>query len=85
MEIRFTKSFERDYRNLSREIQKRLDKQLNFLLEDFRHPSVRIKKVEGISDVWEGRISKNYRFTFQIIENTYFLRRVGVHDILRKP
>ena len=85
MEIRFTKSFLKDYKNLPREIQKRLDKQLIFLLENFQHPSLRIKKIEGHFEIWEGRVSKDYRFTFQIGRNIYFIRRAGIHDILRKP
>lgn len=85
MEIRLTKSFEKDYKNLSHEIQKRLNKQLIFLLENFQHPSLRIKKIEGHFEIWEGRISKDYRFTFQIEGSIYFLRRAGTHDILRKP
>ncbi|MBU2263210.1 hypothetical protein KJ750_00925 [Patescibacteria group bacterium] len=85
MEIQFTKSFEKDYKNLSREIQKRLDKQLIFLLENFQYPSLRIKKIEGHSEIWEGRVSKDYRFTFQIGRSIYFIRRAGTHDILRRP
>ena len=85
MEICFTKSFRKDYKNLRQEIQERLDKQLIFLLENSRRPSLRIKKIKGRPDIWEGRISKEYRFTFQIIDNTYLIRRAGTHNILRNP
>jgi len=85
MQIRFTKSFKKDYKNLPLEIQKRLDKQLTFLLENFQHPSLRIKKIEGYFYIWEGRISKSYRFTFQIIDDIYLIRRTGTHDILKNP
>jgi hypothetical protein len=36
-------------------------------------------------DIWEGRISRSYRFTFQITEDAYVLRAIGTHDILSKP
>lgn len=85
MEIRFTRKFERDYRSLSRQIQQRADKQLLFLLDNVSHPSLKVKKMEGHPFIWEGRVSKGYRFTFQIEKHTYLIRRVGTHDILRSP
>jgi len=39
----------------------------------------------GHRDLWDGRITKDYRFTFQIIGDTYILRRIGKHDILKTP
>ncbi|MBI2121804.1 MAG: hypothetical protein HYT98_01645 [Candidatus Sungbacteria bacterium] len=85
MEIQLTKSFERDYRDLPVSIQKRLDKQLAYLLENSRRFSLGIKKMEGHSSVWEGRISRQWRFTFQISGNRYIMRRAGTHAILRTP
>lgn len=85
MILRFIKSFERDYRKLPAAAQKQLDKQLPRLLENPRHPSLRIKKMEGHPKIWEGRISKHWRFTFEISGNTFVIRRAGTHDILKKP
>jgi len=85
MGMRFTKFFERDYKKLSDEIRKRLDKQLIFLLENNKHPSLRVKKVKGYYNVWEGRITKSYRFTFEIKKEIYFARRCGSHSILNNP
>ena len=85
MEISYTKSFEKDYCQLPGQIQKRLDKQLQFLLNNFHHPSLNIKKMKGHPSIWEGRINSGYRFTFQVIGNTCLIRRAGTHDILRNP
>lgn len=85
MRLRFTIVFEKDYKKLHREIQNRLDKQLIFLIENPRYPSLRTKKVKGHPYIWEGRITKSYRFTFQIIDDVYVMRRTGTHDILNKP
>ncbi|MGB2762728.1 MAG: hypothetical protein WBC21_04345 [Minisyncoccales bacterium] len=85
MEIYFTKSFEKDYKDLSAKIQKQLDKQLNLLLGNINHPSLRVKKIKGYSNIWEGRISKSYRFTFQIKRDYYFMRRAGSHSIFSNP
>ena len=61
------------------------DKQLGLLLSNPQHPSLSIKKMQDPRNIWEGRVTESYRFTFQIEEDTYILRKVGTHDILKKP
>ena len=85
MNLAYEPSFSRDYSNLPPEIQKRADKQLKLLLENPRHPSLRVKKMEGAGDIWEARITKNYRFTFQRVGQSCVLRRIGTHNVLRTP
>ena len=85
MKIFLSKSFEKDYKSLSLSFQRILDKQLEFLLENFRHPSLRIKKMEGSRNIWEGRITKDHRFTFEIVGQIYYMRRAGNHKILNNP
>ena len=83
MNIRRTDAFLRDYRALPIEIRERVEKQLRLLLEDFRHPSLRLKKLKG-TDKFEIRISKGYRLTLRFDKEHLELRRVGTHDILRE-
>ena len=78
-------SFKKDFQRLSIEIQKQTEKQLHFLVQNPRHPSLRVKKMEHPQNIWEARISKGYRLTFQIQAETLILRRVGNHDILKSP
>ena len=85
MRIKTTKPFDRDYDSLPREIKERTSKQFTLLLENPRHPSLRLKKIKGHPTMWEGRITESYRFTFQIVGETYLLRRIGTHEILRTP
>ncbi len=85
MNIRTDKSFDRDYARLPQQIQDRVDKQLALLLTNPRHPSLRIQKMKGQREIWEGRVSEDYRFTFKIVGDTCRLRRVGTHDIYRRP
>jgi len=85
MKLYFTKSFEKDYKKLSAQNQKQLDKQLILLLENIKYPSLRIKKIEGYQKIWEGRISQGYRFTFQTEGDVYIIRRAGPHSILKNP
>ena len=80
----FTKKFKKGYRLLPKEVQSNFDKKLSLFLENMVHPSIRAKRIQGTKSRWEGSITKNYRFTFELIENTVIFRTIGTHDILRK-
>ncbi|MBN1662344.1 MAG: hypothetical protein JW943_01975 [Deltaproteobacteria bacterium] len=82
MIIRRTAAFLRDYRALPVAIRERVDKQLRLLFENFRHPSLRLKKLKG-TDRFEIRISKGYRLTLRLDQGVMEIRRVGTHNILR--
>jgi len=85
VKVSFTKSFTQDYRSLPPRLQKTTDKQLGLLLTDPHHPCLNIKKMHDPREIWEGRITRTYRFTFQIQGDTYILRRLGTHDVLKQP
>ena len=80
-----TRRFQRDYARLPPPLQERARKQLALLLANPRHPSLRIKKVKGYENLWEGRITQQYRVTFRIEGETVLLLRIGTHDLLRQP
>ena len=85
MKFHYTENFKKKYKKLPQPIKKNTGKQLRLLLSDSKHPSLNIKKMQDPRNIWEGRISKSYRFTFQIQNNIYILRNIGAHDILKKP
>lgn len=85
MTIRTTKRFDQNYAKLPNEIQQLADKQLTLWVENSDHPSLHIKKMGGYINRWEGRITRRYRFTFEIVNEIYILRRIGTHDILKNP
>ena len=86
MEIKIEKTFKKSYEKLPKEIQDRFSEKLSLLMENFQHPSLRAKKMQGKEDIWEVSISDNYRITFNIIGNTIILRKIGTHDkVLRNP
>jgi len=64
---------------------RRRNKQLIFLLENPGHPSLNLPLIRGTNGIWEGYIDYQYRFTFQIEGDFYLLRKVGTHDIIKKP
>jgi len=41
--------------------------------------------MKGYENLWEGRITQHYRFMFRVEGETFFLLRIGTHDLLRQP
>jgi mRNA-degrading endonuclease RelE of RelBE toxin-antitoxin system len=85
MKLYLTEKFKKQYQNLSPPIQALAKKQLAFLMSNPQHPSLNIKKMNDPRNIWEGRVTYNYRFTFQIEGEHYILRTIGTHDTLKKP
>ena len=85
MKIHFSKNSGRKYKTLSQEIQKTAGKQFIKLLENPKTISLQLKKMQGHPDIWEIRITKEYRTTLQIENDLYRIRKIGTHDILKNP
>jgi len=85
MKLYPTEKFKKQYRKLPPVIQDLVKKQLAFLLSNPKHPSLNIKKMNDPRNIWEGRVTYSYRFTFQIDGELYILRTIGTHDTLNKP
>ena len=84
MQLIQTTHFKRDYKKLPASIQKRTDEKLKFLVQNMSHPSLRVKRVQKYKGVFEGRVTKDYRFFFQTTTEGYILLRVDKHDIFKK-
>ena len=80
----FSRRFKKEYDNLPKEIQKAFDQKLQLFLKDISHPSLRVKRIQGTKNRWEGSITMKYRFTFELSENTLIFRTIGTHDILKR-
>ena len=83
--LRILSTFRKDYKKLPPGIQEKVDKQLEFLLMNPDHPSLNLHPIRGTKSIWEGYVDFKYRFTFEIDEDFYVLRKVGAHDIINKP
>ena len=78
--------FRKSYQHLPRAIQRKVDRQLNVLTENLRHPSLQVKHIKGTHGLWEARVDLQYRMTFEMVGDTIYLRVVGNHDeALRHP
>jgi mRNA-degrading endonuclease RelE of RelBE toxin-antitoxin system len=62
MRLRFTERADKDYAGLPLNIRKAFAKQLRFLLANLRHPSLQAKKYGEADDIWQGRVTRGWRF-----------------------
>ena len=70
---------------LPQEVKERTEKALELFQANPSHPSLGHKKMAGQRDLFEIRVSQNYRITYQRVGHTAYLRKIGTHDLLRNP
>lgn len=80
MKVILSEKLKKHFKRLPKHIKIKTNRQFLALSQNLRHPSIRAKKIEGFSDVWEGRIDRFYRFIFTIEKDTITIIRVGPHD-----
>ena len=91
MKYRRAESFRADFEQLPKQIQETTRQKFELFKQDSRHPSLRIKKMQGHDDIWEGHITLKIVFTFQETvdedtqETVIIFRRIGYHDIYDSP
>lgn len=86
MKITRTARFKRAWEELNEEEKDLARKALRNLATDFRYPALRVKKMQGVEHVWEARVSRSLRMTFEIEGDTIILRNIGRHDeTLERP
>jgi mRNA-degrading endonuclease RelE of RelBE toxin-antitoxin system len=84
MKIEWSQTFTKEYHHLPSQWQKQFDEKFRLFLQDPRHSSLHVKKMQGTQGIWEARISQSYRWTFELIQSGVRLRHIGSHDILRE-
>jgi mRNA-degrading endonuclease RelE of RelBE toxin-antitoxin system len=77
MDVIFTARFERPYQDAPAAIKRAFDKQLAFLLENLRHPSLHAKQYDA--ERWQARNTRDWRFYFRIEGDTYILLDMMPH------
>ncbi|MBI5696233.1 MAG: hypothetical protein HZC51_10960 [Nitrospirae bacterium] len=80
--LEVSEGFRKDYNRLPGDVQKKLDKQLRFLLENPAHPSLNVHPIKGTHGILEAYIDIGYRFTFEDLGDRYYLRAAGPHGII---
>lgn len=80
----FSNRFKKEYKSLPKKIQKAFDEKFSLFLKQTSHPSLRVKRIQGTKNLWEGSITMKYRFTFEVFEDEVLFRAIGTHDILKR-
>jgi len=79
MIIRFAGPFQDRYQKIPQSVKKKFEKQIQFLLKNLLHPSLRAKKHDEARGIWQDRVDRNYRFYFKIYKDTYWILNITKH------
>lgn len=60
-------------------VRKAFSKQLRFLGRNIQHPSLHAKKYDEANDVWQARVTRDWRFYFTIRGGTYLIFKIIPH------
>ena len=66
-------------KNAPPNVRKAFFKQLKFLAVNLHHPSLHAKKYDEGRDLWQARVTKDWRFYFVIQNDTYIVLDVIPH------
>ena len=80
MRIARTERFKAAYMELTPSNQQRAQKAIRLLLENPRHPGLRVKRIKGTEGIWEARVSRSICMTFEVHGDLIVLRNIGRHD-----
>jgi len=61
------------------EVRNAFFKQVKFLEQDLRHPSLKAKKYNEAEDLWQARVNRGWRFYFNIAGDRYIIRDIVPH------
>ncbi len=75
----YTNRFKKSFASASPRVQKDFAKQIGFLRDSLRHPSVHAKKYDESSGVWQGRVNREWRFYFTLEGETITLVDIIAH------
>lgn len=90
MKIKYTSRFKRAYTKLPPSGKHFFEDKLHQFIDDWRHPSLRVKRVQGTESIWEASINMKIRFTFEWLQDEdgndiCLLRNIGDHDHCLRP
>ena len=83
-EFTFTARFQKNFKKLTEQEKKQLKKKLILLAENPSHPSLRTKRIQGTSDLFECSVNMDIRIIWYYEgDKMIILLDVVHHDILK--
>jgi mRNA-degrading endonuclease RelE of RelBE toxin-antitoxin system len=80
MKADYSKRASQALQGLPPDLRKTFFKQVMFLEQNLRHPSLRAKKYGESQNLWQARVNRDWRFYFLIQDDIYY-----VVDIIPHP
>ena len=66
MRLIYTERFRRSYASAPSHLQRAFDRRVALLVSNLRHPSLRAKKYDEARDIWQARVTRDWRFYFPL-------------------
>ncbi len=90
MKFDFTPRFNRAYNKLPSQIKALFNDKIYQFTDNWQHPSLRVKKIQGTDTVWEASLNMSIRFTFEFAKDlddtqVCILLNIGDHDHCLRP
>lgn len=83
--ITYTKRFLKNLKKLNANERTQLKKKLEFLIQDPLHPSLRTKRIQGTTDLFEFSVNMDVRVIWEYdVDTLILLLDIGHHDILNQ-
>jgi hypothetical protein len=79
MKVVLSKAFDHNLREAPAAVQKAFWKQAGFLVNDIHHPSLRAKKYDAATGVWQARVTRGWRVYFIVAGDEYRLVDIIPH------
>ena len=79
MKLLFSPRFLKQYNEAPLQVRKAFHKQAKLLAADLRHPSLHAKKYNEAKNIWQARVTRDWRFYFTIEGDTYHLHTIISH------
>lgn len=79
MKVDYSERAGRTLDGLPTQVRKAVYKQVKFLEQNLRHPSLRAKKYDESRGIWQARVNKDWRFYFLIRNDVYYIIDIIPH------
>jgi hypothetical protein len=79
MRLQLSGGAKREFEELPAPLRKITRKQFGFLISNLRHPSLRAKKYDEATGVWQARITRGWLFYFLIVGDVYYIVYIRNH------
>jgi mRNA-degrading endonuclease RelE of RelBE toxin-antitoxin system len=79
MKADYSQRADKTLQRLPSDVRKALFKQVKFLEQNLRHPSLRAKKYDENQNLWQARVNRDWRFYFLIRDDIYYIVDIIPH------